>query len=760
MEFVISIVCSAIIALAFFAFSFNKNKTVSLSISIGSVAVNMLIFMVWSMLFANSTDLLGHALFSVIFTLSSNVLIRHKLGFKLFSSEKLSMFAQKVSKYALILLIIECTVLNYSAFITMRNEPTEMTLSNAEIIKNVEKSGVNLRITSNDEAVFGFNQTFVLDKSIDTDNISVTFNGKAVIKATSQILDENLSAVHVNSNTKEISINGTKTVYLQASSHNLKNIRIAVEKGSGLYVSAVALNDVVPFAINDFRLILLILAVVVVCLIKCFELYKIEYNPKSFKQYLAIIAIIILSCGFIVCLPFAKNPTVLQEYISVDVAGKSPYYQQIDAFEKGKVELDIVPDKKLVDAGNKAYDPHFRSGNKCVVQWDRALYDGKYYSYFGITPLLLFYYPVFKITNKIPTDSLTAAFFGILAVVFGCIALLKILGLLKSKPNLILTLMAISSIPVGMGIFTLCAYGDFYIVPKICAIAFLLMLISLSISAFEKPNAFKFALCGVLAVAVVAARPNVILFALALAPFYIGYLMNKNITLNKKIVSVASFMIPIAIGGALIMYFNLLRFGSVFEFGAKYQLTVNNVGFNNITLSLLIPAVFHYFFQPVAFNGYFPYIAPSYLNFSNYTRYSYMTSSYGIMNFPIIWSLFAYPVVSRKKALKLELRAFVILSVVVSILTALIDFCLAGLNISYMIDLAPIMVLAAFVCAFALEQMLRKNECLHRIVYISIAIMTVASIVIGMLLLLNTDPYLIKNNMPYIFDWIGNLFVV
>ena len=81
---------------------------------------------------------------------------------------------------------------------------------------------------------------------------------------------------------------------------------------------------------------------------------------------------------------------------------KNAYEQQFDAFLKHRLSIDIEPAKELLALSNP-YDRASRTGIRFL--WDRALYDGKYYSYFGITPIITVYYPYYFITGKVPCAS-------------------------------------------------------------------------------------------------------------------------------------------------------------------------------------------------------------------------------------------------------------------------------------------------------------------------------------------------------------------
>ena len=76
------------------------------------------------------------------------------------------------------------------------------------------------------------------------------------------------------------------------------------------------------------------------------------------------------------------------------------------------------------------------------------------------------------------------------------------------------------------------------------------------------------------------------------------------------------FVIPFAVVGLGIMYYNYARFGSVTNFGANYNLTMNDMTQRGMQLSRILPAIFTYFLQPPNVSGVFPYVNPVVFNTS------------------------------------------------------------------------------------------------------------------------------------------------
>ena len=131
------------------------------------------------------------------------------------------------------------------------------------------------------------------------------------------------------------------------------------------------------------------------------KLYKITYDPKSRTQCIllcAAVALCLLPTIYIFCsLP---HENILYPFQGL-LENQNGYEQQFDAFFKGQLYLDFAPDQRILALENP-YDPAARAETGAWYPWDRALFDGKYYSYFGIAPLLTVYFPYFALTGVLP----------------------------------------------------------------------------------------------------------------------------------------------------------------------------------------------------------------------------------------------------------------------------------------------------------------------------------------------------------------------
>lgn len=655
-----------------------------------------------------------------------------------------------ISKAALIILLLEVTVFNYSAYFSASlNNTSNIALSNCEQTDGITKDGEKITVSENSETKIIFNNL-----SLDCELIGLSFSGKRRVAEVSVLInDGNLSGSDICAAKKYADTNGMS--YFTVHSKAMSRLTLSIANAGGAALDAVTVNPKIPLCVNGFRIILLIVITSIAIIIKKYRLYAVKCDKNSLYQRIIAIA----AAAF--CMVIAASMFVMRSNGSfvkpedTSLSGKSPYLQMTDAAVKWQPNLDLPIDSKLKSAGNKAYDPSWRAANNIHAEWDRAYYNGKYYSYFGMAPLILFYLPIYLASGYVPPDSAACAFFAMLTVAAEFLLIFTLANRAVKDANYLLTLLCGICLPfAGLTLF-MCGYGDFYTVPKLCGTFWLITLIWLSLCAYHRPRRYIFLLCGVCVAFIAASRPNLIITALSLAPFYIAVLISKKHSFKIKLTSVCAFIAPIMLAAAALMSFNFIRFGSPFEFGAKYQLTVNNIAYNNLSLSLLGAAIYHYFFQPLGCSASFPYIKADLINLNSYSRYSYMTAAFGVFALPSNWAFIASPLV-KKSGIKQPYKAFIVTALISSLLLAWIDFSVAGLTISYVADIAPIISVCAFIVLLSIEKASR-NTYMHKYVYILSAILLISSVFVITLLFFSADPMNFRGKYPEVFALAANL---
>ena len=206
---------------------------------------------------------------------------------------------------------------------------------------------------------------------------------------------------------------------------------------------------------------------------------------------------------------------------------------------KTYIDSDDVPDS-LKELSNP-YDTALRAiksqqtGDK--YRWDVAYFNGHYYVYFGIVPLLLMYLP-FRLLTSSPFPTTVGII--IFAILF-TIGVYKLITLLAEKKFKNLTvrdvLLIFITTVISCGLIFLVKRPDFYSIPIITGMTFSVFGIYNWVYGLynEKTSKLRF-LVGSLCMALVAGcRPQMLLLTfLAIPLFFKKYLINKEIKTKKR----------------------------------------------------------------------------------------------------------------------------------------------------------------------------------------------------------------------------------
>lgn len=279
-------------------------------------------------------------------------------------------------------------------------------------------------------------------------------------------------------------------------------------------------------------------------------------------------------------------------------SGSQVSQELVDSFLSGRVDLLTQPSSELMALSNP-YDPSSRSGVSFL--WDHVYYNGHYYSYYGVTPVLLFFLPLHLLSGQYVFDAYGILFFSLIgatAMAFAYERLLKALFPDKKIP-LFLELAAYWILFFSSGILTNLTRPYFYEDATSSAfMCMMLALLNLAYSGFfdkgpSKIRWWQLGFCGFWLALAVLSRATMALYAVAFVVMLVVYQLRHKKELSKKDVallySVALVpMIPFAIFQC---WYNKARFGSITDFGIEYSLTIadfKNMSFKpaNVAASL------------------------------------------------------------------------------------------------------------------------------------------------------------------------------
>lgn len=493
------------------------------------------------------------------------------------------------------------------------------------------------------------------------------------------------------------------------------------------------------FSILRFSIVFLLLFIPALLCIQdlFFKIYDPANKRHRYGAKTAVIFTLLLSLFFVSCFLYGKDS--IPYPLEGAVRYYQPYVQQFDAFMKGQLHLDIPVSDELLSLENP-YD--YLSRADADPLWDRAFYEGKYYSYFGITPILLVYFPFYFITGNLPSDSVVLSIFLFITAIFIPLCVLKWVDL-HEKRRLPLSVVYFGAVTAFIGSMMLLiarSVTPFYYIATLSASAFLSVFLYLLMKATEcthlQSRVILYALAGLSYAAVLHSRLNIALLAAFIVfPYLIFRVLKRresnstpcssvnassesesptqtNAVLSRirtffahpkeLFASLLALGLPVLLGLAALLTLNYLRFGSLFEFGTSYQLTVSDVRYNALSPRDIFPAFYHYFLQDLEISAFFPFFSIKRSPLSDYGRYVYIDASFGLFSLPLFCSLLLSPAVLFLKN-RTRYEKSLLLSLSAGLLTvALLNFSLGGVIFRYVADLTVLAALSSVFICFAL----------------------------------------------------------
>lgn len=619
-----------------------------------------------------------------------------------------------------------------------------------------------------------------------TKNVTITLKGAPqTLKGLLSICDE--ASAYRTVGAAQFLVNpggGCSTLSVRVNSHgNLSRLRISFEdQADAVTITSVVFNQ--PSI--DFSWLRTILFCAVFILVFCifkYQLYRETLNLDTVVHKLLSLGSLLVCLGISFILFYESTPSgsylrppltqeELHSYESEPAIGEA-YAEQLDAFEKGQIALDLAVNPELLELDN-VYDKGERDKKEVEYHWDRAFYNGSYYSYFGLAPLFTVYYPIYWLTGMLPLAPLCLFILTVFAIISIFFALNAMIRFFRLKPNLLLYLLGIPALMGGTMLYMLQSNLNYYYYPILSALGWLGAFIAFSFygclsfaSAGKYSNPYSLSrsrrnwlLCGlsffcagVSVVMIVLSRPNLALLAIAFAlPAYLNILLNRQADTRQKLTAVLPFLTPVLLGAAGICWYNYVRFNSVFEFGTTFQLTESDIHYNSFTLSFhhFKSMLYHYFAEPLTWKEFFPYLELSLNSCFDFGNHLYYECNAGLLNLPLNFGIFliGYTCFSKAKTAPLQKPTY-ILSLGATLLLGYIDFIMAGILIRYVADLAlPISVLSLLLI---LEHIPYRKEKAGQILYfLAVAVLT-ATIMIGILMAFSNENYDLEKINPDFF---------
>lgn len=598
-------------------------------------------------------------------------------------------------------------------------------------------------------------------------NICITLNGKgSYIPVNVSFTDENFSysdGYDYNTASFQLFNGEDKENYINLSSYgDVNGLRLDFDS-STVTITSIEINAKPGFTFSIFRFCIMI----AICFAAKYRVWEKMYRQDKHAKYIYIVAasvclILVVSFGYIT----SQSPHIsfLKNYPNHNISSADQYEQLFDAFHKGQLNLDIDYDISNFQDLDNVYDRSERNEyNLHGSFWDRAYYDGKFYSYFGVAPVFTVYFPVYMLTGCVPTAEFASLLLCIYSVIFISLLYKIILNKMCDGAPLILVIMGQATLLFVSGIFAVMAENMFYYMALLSGIgwvaAFLYFLLSAYYTDTFKKRVILLIFTGISVVGIVASRPTLLVYALLAIIPAVSVFGNKKENKYNKLMYAISIASPVFMGAVLIMAYNYSRFGNPLEFGFNYQLTVSIAKANTITLSMVPATIYHYFLQQPKLKTSFPFIEIKTYALGSYSRFSYLGRTLGVLSYPIVNGIFLYPFAANTKSDKKDKvrQWFIPGLIIVALFLSFLDMCKAGSHYRYTTDILFTLTLSALIIIFNLISKVKSfSEKYYKYLYVFTAIIMAVSISLGYLMIFANESKYLMEEVPFFVEMIRN----
>ena len=624
-------------------------------------------------------------------------------------------FVKFLVKSIAVICVIEAFVFNFNSFHLLFGDYKEsiLNLSDAEL-ENLDSRGEN---ESDGEILIEYKD---INSPIGTISIDASSSKYVSLEAEIDIKDETYSADYRYSIAK-ISIidnnNRSQTIpcHFSGSISSLR-IRFNAEEGEKIQVNSIEINKGIVWKFSFERFFSLLSITVFLKLILSKKLYKmnVSNNENIAKPIFNIITITFVLIALALTLTYRMG---LEQSLIADFTSKNGNQitkEIVDAFENGEVKLQFSPDDKLLSLENP-YDLSQRKGINYA--WDHVLYEGKYYSYYGIAPVLLLFLPYHMLTGYYFPSVWAVFLFGILGIIFLSKFFYAFVKKFFPSTSLTLITLCLISLQVISGIWFCFNVPNFYEIAQTSGFACIMIgayfLITSNVIGDGKISNRRLCFSTIFLSLSVLCRPTLAIYCVtSLIIIFAGYFKIKQSDMDNKISwykrFFASAFVPFIVIGSIQMIYNYLRFGSIIDFGIQYSLTIND--FTNAEYHHHFAGIgfFNYLFAFPTFSEEFPFFASSVKTFSPNGYYFVATNTaiglvwrfLPLCVYPLFKKAYSY---SESKSKKLY-TAIILANCIIAPFIIIFSIWESGYGMRYVVDFGWQLVLGAMIIMFILFQ--------------------------------------------------------
>ena len=605
-------------------------------------------------------------------------------------------------------LIAEIFVFNFRFFGELLSGAPQKMLGAAAftVEENGALSDTGLTVTGN--------SVFTISPGVPVRTLAVNIASDGPVTLSVSYTDQSFSesTVDAGSWTIDPEVPGSDQIRL-VSAGKCGQVKFWVTKAEGTFtVRSVTFNRPY-FSFHPFRFLLVFLLLLFVRRICRKGLFDERLEPGGYRAHKALF-IVFSAAGVLAVLLYALYGD-MQPFSGTVLNTGDCYTLLTQAFSHGQIAFLEQPSKALTALSNP-YDLSLRSGISYI--WDSAYYNGHYYCYFGVAPVLTLLLP-FKLLTGLYMPTSFAGLVYFLALLFAALHLYNaIVRKWFEQIGYAPFVGGAAAVVFCANLYWLIARPLFYELAVTSALFYLFLGFALLLRATEacvrrpKLTLFFSGLCFALTV---ASRPTYLFYLAAAIPLLVPVMLktsgnsfkthgflNKIRSARLQTYPFAAFFTPLAAAAVLLMLYNAARFGSPFDFGQRYQLTVSDVRYNTMSNLAAIPGgLYHYFFAPLTVNLTFPFFHVAQTAADTSSGYVYNQPMAGLFNFPLLLILFASAYIFKRMGKdRRDLRAFTAILLAMALFVTLLDINLAGVLERYTLDIGPVLVFVSLILWF------------------------------------------------------------
>lgn len=419
----------------------------------------------------------------------------------------------------------------------------------------------------------------------------------------------------------------------------------------------------------------------------------------------------------------------------------------VDAFEAGQVSLEAPVDPALLAMENP-YDWSARSADNVSAQWDHVFYNGKYYSYYGIAPVVTLFLPYHLLTGKYFPTQFAVLLYGLIGVVFLTLTYLAFLRRFHRSLPCGMALGGLIVMQASSGIWYVVARTLFYEISIAsgfaCVAVGAYFLMTSNILSHGRISCPRLALASFFLALAVLCRPTLAVYCIAAVVMILlalpkagkrpGVKLDPGKCRSRRIGYLACGALPMMLLAGVQLWYNYARFDSPLDFGIQYSLTINDFTRSQFHLGFVFIGLYNYLLAVPKFTWTFPFFFTEFttLNINGYYFHdSGNTAGILFLALPVLCYLLAGKALKRlSKPDRIRWSVIIGLTCVLMPLVIICSIWESGYAIRYTADFSWPMLIGALSIGFYLYRH-TKNQTWRKVARLCMGIAVPAALVLN-----------------------------